>query len=133
MYGRNVEQTLQVVDSVIVNIPEFYNVSAAQQLGSITRQFDSIMSTIVRIENNIYGGKTNMHNSIGSPYVELHRLQAALHTVIGMDPNTVPHLRIQLMLSKVHQLAIDAKQSLLLYGNFVEHGYSYIQNAGSHG
>lgn len=127
MNGSSIERLLQVIDNVIGSIPDFSDVTCLPRVKIACKQYDAAMGKILLIEKNNYVRINQMHNSIGSPYTELYRLKTGLHSLIRMDPEIDPHIKIQLQLCKVHQLSMDAKWCVMQYGDYLERGYNYIQ------
>lgn len=87
------------------------------------------------IERANYVGATQMHNSIGSPFVEIYRLNDALKEAISYGANTNPFpwigqkVTYQIYVSYVVQYAIDAKYAVMnpLTSDYLERGYRYLE------
>ena len=106
------------------------NVSLLKPLKS---DFDAFINRVQLIDKNIYVKNTEMHNSIGSPYTELYRLQSALNDVIFFSRSCnymgeyvagcVEALRL---LNRAMQVAVDAKWATIMYGDYLERGYNHV-------
>lgn len=95
--------------------------------------FDSLIQNIQLIDTSIYVRTNEMHDSIGSPYTELYRLQQAIDDVISfsrecqyMGEYVAACCEATRLLVRVTQLAIDAKWAVINFGDYFERGYNYI-------
>lgn len=130
MYGRNLENLVMTIDRITTTIPDASDISCIPKVQMVSKNYDAAMQKISVIDKNIYVRNNLMHNSIGSPYTELNRLKATLHAVINLGKDGVTEeneTKVRFMLSKIHWQAIDAKWATLMYGDFLERGYNYIQ------
>lgn len=109
-------------------------ISNVSKLSSIKATFDAALQKVNLIDKNIYVKNTAMHNSIGSPYTELYRLQAALNDVISYSQacNTMGEYvqacsEANRLLNRAVQLVVDAKWAVITYCDYLERGYNHVQ------
>lgn len=106
------------------------NISDLQPLKS---EYDNIISKIHLIDDNIYVKNVQMHNSIGSPYTELYRLQKCINDVLAfsfsctiMGEYVYAIAKAVTLLNRTLQMAVDAKWAVIEYADYLERGYNYI-------
>ena len=107
------------------------NILDIKQLKS---EYDALISKIQLIDKNIYVKNTSMHNSIGSPYTEMYRLQNILNEITTFSANceymgeyVETAIKISSLISRAMQLAIDTKWAIITYSDYLERGYNYVQ------
>lgn len=107
------------------------NISDLKPLKS---EYDSLMSKIQLIDKNIYVKNTSMHNSIGSPYTEMYRLQDILNEIVSFSVSceylgeyVLQVAKATSLIARAMQLAVDAKWAVISYSDYLERGYNYVQ------
>jgi hypothetical protein len=125
---------LQVSNWYATEVPQTHTVSNVSKLRPIKAEFDALVQKIQMIDKNVYVKKTDMHNSIGSPYTEIYRLQEALNNVVSYTKTTTligEHVNATIeagrLLNRTIQLIVDAKWAVIQYADYLERGFEYIK------
>ena len=103
-------------------------------LKPLKAELDSIIDKVQLIDKNIYVRNNQMHNSLGSPYTEMYRLQAILNETVTfsascqyMGEYLLQVTKAAMLINRVLQLAIDTKWAIITYSDYLERGYNYVQ------
>lgn len=103
-------------------------------LTSLKRELDAVVLKIRRIDSVLYTKKERMHNSVGSPFTEIYRVQQTLSNVVSYSRDSlyigeyIQNLaRLMNMIARLRSYAVDAKWAIIAYADNLERGFNHLQ------
>lgn len=100
----------------------------------LKRELDAVVLKIKRIDSVLYTRKENMHNSVGSPFTEIYRVQQTLTNVVSYSRDSlyigeyIQNLaRLMNMIARLRSYAVDAKWAIVMYADYLERGFNHLQ------
>lgn len=85
-----------------------------------------------KLKENLYTNSTKFNNSNGSPWTELELLKTSVDKILSLANNGINYtseiLKIMTFINNAISCAVDAKQSFVLYHDYIQRGYDKNYN-----